>query len=408
MSLDLHDLALVGGNALCQHIHGPLQVLLLQHIGDTHLVDALAGGFIEGRTGRKHDGIPPVGELLQEPPLEFIRIIHRQACHYIESAHRLLHNHTGDLAQLGNNGIPAALIFGLAGAEELVVNGIQGSRTHLIHGGNRQSGLAELQQRCLQFLIPGNHAAHTGTAGGEPLGNGIDDDKIIVNVPEMGHGGNTKLVVIAEFPVHLVADQEQVVLLGDVGDHPHFLLIQHNTGGIAGVGDHDGPGIGGDQALDPLPVGIAVALPGISGQSADNAAGCVNEGGIVGIVGFGDDDLGVGVQDGQAGEQQGFTATGGDQDVIVLQLYAQFLIVVLYSVDQNGAAGRGLIFQSAVAELMDRLIEGRGGGQIGLADVQMINFFAFLLGCHSQRVELPHGRGFAAVCVDGNLHNYLH
>ena len=49
--LDVHHAALVVGNAHGQHIHGPLQVLLLQHISNPNFIDALAGGFIEGRAG---------------------------------------------------------------------------------------------------------------------------------------------------------------------------------------------------------------------------------------------------------------------------------------------------------------------------------------------------------------------
>ena len=142
---DMHDLLLIGGDTGGQHLHGPLQVLLLQHISNPHLVDALARGFIEGSAGGKHDGIPMVVKLLQKPFLEFVGIVHRKAGHYIERAHGFLYHDAGDLPQTGNDRISAPLIFGLALSEEFGTNGIQSSGTQLVNGGNGQTGLAEFQ-----------------------------------------------------------------------------------------------------------------------------------------------------------------------------------------------------------------------------------------------------------------------
>ncbi len=75
MGLDFHNLALVQGDALGQNIHGPLQIRLIQNIGNPHLVDTLTGGLVEGRSWSKHHGVTAVGELLQQPVLELVRII---------------------------------------------------------------------------------------------------------------------------------------------------------------------------------------------------------------------------------------------------------------------------------------------------------------------------------------------
>ena len=61
---DLHDFLLVADDALCQQLDGTLQILALEDVGDTHLVDALAGGLVEGCAGGKHDGVALVVELL--------------------------------------------------------------------------------------------------------------------------------------------------------------------------------------------------------------------------------------------------------------------------------------------------------------------------------------------------------
>ena len=120
----MHHLALVLGNALGQNIHGPLQIPLVQNIGNTHLVDALAGGFIEGCAGGKHDGVAVVIELFQQPALELIGVIYGQTCHDIEGTHGFFHHHAGNLTQLPDNGVTAFLIFSLTLPEELMIHAV--------------------------------------------------------------------------------------------------------------------------------------------------------------------------------------------------------------------------------------------------------------------------------------------
>ena len=67
---------------------------------------------------------------------------------------------------------------------------------------------------------------------------------------------------VDELAVGLVADDEQVMLLGDVDHQVHLLRREHRTGGVAGVGAHDGAGVLVDQRLDARAVGVAVALLG--------------------------------------------------------------------------------------------------------------------------------------------------
>ena len=156
--------------------------------------------------------------------------------------------------------------------------------------------MAELQQRVLELPVPGHQASHPGAAGGKPLRDRVHNDQIVVNIPEMGHGGDPIGIVVAELPVDLVADQEQVVLLGNIRDHAHLVLIQDHPRGIAGVGNEDGPGIFGNKLFDPPPVGITVALLRAGGQGPDHAARRMDKGGVIGIVGLGDNDLRIGVQ----------------------------------------------------------------------------------------------------------------
>ena len=84
-------------NAVGQDLHGPPQIRLLQDISQPDLVPALAGGAVEALAGCEHDGLPVVLELLQQPGLELVGVIHRQLGHEVESALGALAHHAGDL-----------------------------------------------------------------------------------------------------------------------------------------------------------------------------------------------------------------------------------------------------------------------------------------------------------------------
>ena len=61
-----------------QKIHGALQILLLENVCDADLIAALAGRGIEGLSGGEHDGVAAIFKLLQQPELEFLRVVDRQ------------------------------------------------------------------------------------------------------------------------------------------------------------------------------------------------------------------------------------------------------------------------------------------------------------------------------------------
>ena len=133
----------------------------------------------------------------------------------------------------------------------------------------------------------------------------------------------------------------------------------------------------------------------------------MDEGGVVGIIGLGNDDLGIGIHDAQEGQQQCLRTAGGNQYILGIQIHIQVLVVSTNLVDQDGHTGRSLVFQSLLIKMLNRSIKRLGRLQIGLTDIQMVNFLALLLGFHRIRVELTHRRGLTAVCIDGNSHKYL-
>ena len=68
------------------------------------------------------------------------------------------------------------------------------------------------------------------------------------------------------------------MLLCNIRNHAHFILVQHHAGGIARIGNQNGAGIPGNLTLNPLPLGIAISFPGIGGKRTDDTASCMAPG----------------------------------------------------------------------------------------------------------------------------------
>ena len=118
------------------------------------------------------------------------------------------------------------------------------------------------------------------------------------------------------------------MLLADVHQEALFLPGEHRAGGVAGVGDHDGLGAGGDEGLDFLPAGEAVALFRCGGDGHDFPAGDADEGVVVGIEGLGDQNLVPVVQDAGGGELKGLAAAVSSQNILRSQGDAEALVIV--------------------------------------------------------------------------------
>ena len=71
-------------------------------------------------------------------------------------------------------------------------------------------------------------------AGRKALGNGVDDDDVLRRFLGKGAEGLQRLAAVDELAVGFVADEEQIVLLGEVNEHLHLVVRQHHAGGVAG------------------------------------------------------------------------------------------------------------------------------------------------------------------------------
>lgn len=159
-----------------------------------------------------------------------------------------------------------------------------------------------------------------------------------------------------------------------------------------------------DQRLDLLPGGVAVALLRLGGNGTDHAAGNVHESGVVGIEGFGEQDLIALVQNTGEYDLQRFAAAVGRHNIIAGDGIAQVDVVIPHSLQIHLHTGRGRIGKYGFAEIPDGVEEGLGGLNVGLADIQVIDLASLCLRRHHVGVKLPDGREFARFDLTGKLH----
>ena len=252
-------------------------------------------------------------------------------------------------------------------------------------------------------MVAAEDGTHPGTTGGEPFGDGIDDDNILRSIGVLPEGLQG-LAGIDKFTVRLVANDEQVVLLGNVAHEALLFGGQHNAGGVARVGADNGAGVLIDLRLDFSPVSVAVSLLGGGGDGVDAGAGGIDHGGVVGIEGLRNQNLVSVIQNALENDRKGLGAAGGDENFILFKVHVQVVIILLNSVDQLGHTRGGSVFQNRLAEIPHGLKKLRRGLHVGLANVQMIDLTAFGFRRHCIGMELPHRGQTAFFDFAGKLH----
>lgn len=161
--------------------------------------------------------------------------------------------------------------------------------------------------------------------------------------------------------------------------------------GLPGVGEHDCAGVFVDKSLELFAESIAITAFGGGGQGANGAACTLDEGVVVGVEGFGDDNLAAVVKNAEHQHLQRFAAAGGDKDIALFIVNAEFIIIVLNGFDKHGQTGGRSVFKNGKLKIANRFeICGRGC-DIGLTDIQMINLFAVIGCCNGKRWNLRMG-----------------
>ena len=246
----------------------------------------------------------------------------------------------------------------------------------------------------IQLLVSRDDAADARAAGREALGDRVDDNYVILIALKL-EKAHELFAAVDELAIHLVADDEQVVLLGDVGHELQLLLGEDGAGRIAGVCEQYRAGVLVDACLDALAHGELIALLGLCGHGADSRAGEGDKGRVVGVKRLGNNDLIALVKD--AGERylERFRAAGRDEHLLIGYRSIYLAVVIDNGIDHLGNAVGRSIRQNRLREILHGFKVRLGSRYIGLADVQMINLFALLDSLGGVGRELSH-RGKAA------------
>ena len=194
------------------------------------------------------------------------------------------------------------------------------------------------------------------------------------------------------------------MLLGDVGHETELFLGEDGAGRVAGVREEDGAGVLVDARLDALTDGELVVLLRCCGDRADGRAGQRDERAVVRVERFGDDDLVALVENAAERDLQRLAAAGGDEHLLVGDGRVDLAVIVDDRVDHLGhAVGRG-VGQDRLTEVLHSLKVSLRGGNVGLADVQVVEFLAFFGSLVCIGRELAHGREAALFDLTGKFH----
>ena len=178
--------------------------------------------------------------------------------------------------------------------------------------------------------------------------------------------------VVGQFGVDLVGDHQDVVLGADARDHLNILFAQGGAGGVVGIIEDDGLGLGRDGRAE-LRLGDAELVLALRLDGDGHAVREGDQGAVRDVAGLVINDLVAGVGDGADGEVEGFADADGDQDFIGRVVHAaEFLFHIggeglaqLEQAEVGGVAGR-----AALQGVDGVFADVPGGGEVRLADAQ--------------------------------------
>ena len=201
--------------------------------------------------------------------------------------------------------------------------------------------------------------------------------------------GRTCVDILA---IYLVGEQVKVVFLHQIAYLVHFATRVKIARWVVGIADKDALCALVYQFFKLFHIGQRKAILYGCGHGSDGCTHRYGKGHVVGVGRFGYNDFIAGVQAGHESKEHGLrTARCNDDivgrhvDVILLIIGGEFLSVRLVAL-------RGRVFKYRAIDVLQGVEPHLRRGQIGLSDVQMINFCSSGLCCNGQRSEFSNGR----------------
>ena len=371
--------------------------MLIQHIRQSHLVQAHARRRVEARCGGHHDRLARASgrrllvlprEFTQAPGAEVFGILYRQLRDRVERAHRHGGVAAGDAVDAVNQALTALDILVVDVAGVLFRSFDRGLGDHLSDERRRQARLAEFHHRLSHLLVLRNQRADADAALGIPLGHRVYQNDILLNPFQM-HGRNIRRARVNELAIHLVGEQVQMVFLDQISNPVHLLLRVKITRGIIRIADQNRLGPFVNQFLELLNLGQAKALLDGRDDRPNHRTRGDRERHVVRVGRLGDDDFIARVQAAQEGEKDCLAAAGGDDDVVGGELDLVAVVVLHKCLAQRAIALRRAILERGSVDVLERFQRLRRRRQIRLADVQFVDLHAPVLGRIGQGRQLP-------------------
>ena len=351
-----------------------------------------------------------VGRVLNLLAVEALAIVAAHVGEEIESTLRQAYLEAGDVAQQLVHHV-AALLEDVAHVDDVLAG--LGVHEHGAYGGLLGDGAGGAGDLALEFVGGlgddggGGDEADTPASHSEALGNTVDGDDALLDLGELGDAFVLahKVDVLIDFVGH----NEEVLMFGDhLGDALQLFLGVEHTGGVAGRGEHDEFGAGGDGCLELLGGHLEVVLE-FGGHEDTFTLGQTDKLLVGDPEGGGDDDLVAGVDEALDDLEQALLGTSGDDNLLGLVLET----VVAQELGADGflevgiAGHRRIVGEIVVDGLLGGFLHHLGGVEVGLADAEADDIFALSLelagfGGHGESLALGHIED----SIGQDFHNY--
>ena len=306
-----------------------------------------------------------------------IGVVYRKAGHRIEGAAGVRAEDAGDVVKAADEGISSLQIFG-PGSIEVVGGQVGGGFAEdLGEGWGAQSCLCEFHDGIENGLVAGHECADAAAAGAVAFGNGIHHEHVVFCSAEVD--GADMGTAIAKITVSLVGEQVEIVAEYELPEAFHLFAAVEVAGWIIGIADYDRLGARGDKRFEFRNWGEGETSFYIRGQRFHYYARGDGKPVIVGIKRFGDDDFVPGVEAAHEPEEDGFGAAGGDDDLVIVDIDANSLVAGGEFAAVAFVAGTVAVFEDFEIEVADGVEGHFGRFDVGLADVEVVDFYPFFL-----------------------------
>ena len=170
------------------------------------------------------------------------------------------------------------------------------------------------------------------------------------------------------------------MLLYNIAYLVHLFLCVEITGRIIGITYQNAFGAGSNQFFELLDRGECKPFIDRRRQGFDDSSGRDSKCHIVGIRRFGNDNFITWVETGHKSKEYSFRSAGCNDDVIDRDIDVEFGIITDQLFPETVNTLTRTIFQNFTLQMTSCIKSHFGGRQIGLADIQMINFYSAFFG----------------------------